>query len=263
MPYQSDKEPARIEYYDLGYEIRYYRVLSSTNQVAKEIARNSSKEKIVVLAETQFRGRGRLGRRWFSPKGGIWLSVVLRPKIGPKEALKLTFIASSAVAVTIEEKFGIRTEVKWPNDVLIKARKVCGILTETILLDGEVEFSIVGIGLNANIDMKALPELVRSTSTSLKHELGQEVDRRELVEDLLKAFEYRYQRLQQGLWPYLLQEWKGLAIFLGEKVRVNSFDEVFTGEALDVGDDGILSVRLESGLVRKILVGDVKLLRNL
>ncbi len=263
MPYQSDKKPARIEYYDLGYEIRHYRALSSTSQVAKEIARNSSRERIVVLAETQFQGRGRLGRRWFSPRGGMWLSLILRPKLNPKDTLKLTFIASSAVAVTIEEKFGIRTEVKWPNDVLINSRKVCGILTETSLLNGEVEFTIVGIGLNANIDMEALPELIRSASTSLKHELGHEIDSRELIENLLKAFEHRYQRLQQGLWPYLLQEWKGLASFLGEKVRITSLGEVLIGEALDVEEDGVLSVRLESGLVRKILVGDVKLLRNL
>jgi BirA family biotin operon repressor/biotin-[acetyl-CoA-carboxylase] ligase len=263
MPHQSDKEPVEIEYSDLGYEIRRYRALSSTNQIAKEIARNSNKGRIVVLADTQFLGRGRLGRRWFSPKGGVWLSIILRPKISPEDAQKLTFIASSAVAVTIEKMFGIRTEVKWPNDVLINARKVCGILTETSLQNGDVEFAVIGIGLNANVDLEALPAFVRDNSTSLKHELGHKISRRALIENVLKALEHRYRFLQQGLWLTLLQEWKGMASFLGEKVKITSFDDVLTGEALDVDEDGALIIRLESGVLREILVGDVTLLRNL
>ena len=263
MPHQSDKKPAETEYSNLGYEILHYRALSSTNQVAKEIARNGNRGRVVVLADTQLLGRGRLGRRWFSPKGGLWLSIILRPKISPKDALKLTFIASSAVAVTIKKMFGLRTAVKWPNDVLINAKKVCGILTETSLQNGDVEFAIVGIGLNANIDLEAFPAFVRSNSTSLQHELGHKIRLRALIENVLKALEHRYGLLQQGLWFTLLQEWKGMASFLGEKVKITIFDEVLTGEAWDVDEDGVLIIRLESGAFRKILVGDVTLLRNL
>ena len=263
MPHQSDDEPTEIKYSALGYEIRRYRALSSTNEVAKKIARNINRERVVVIADTQLLGRGRLGRRWSSPSGGIWLSIILRPKISPKDTPRLTFIASSAVAATIKKTFGIRTEIKWPNDVLINARKVCGILTETNLQSGDVEYAIVGIGLNANVDLEALPAPVRNTSTTLKHELGQKISLRALTENVLKAFERRYRLLQQGLWFALLQEWKGMASFLGEKVRITSFDEVLTGEAWDVDEDGTLIIRLEGGELRKILVGDVTLLKNL
>lgn len=259
MSPQNIQEPLEIQHTVLGYKIYHYDNLSSTNDIAKEIAKKSNEEKLVVIAETQTRGKGRLRRQWISPKGGLWLSIILRPKISPKEALKLTFIMSSAVAKTIKTMFGLKTEVKWPNDVLVEGRKICGILTETSTKENIVEFVVVGVGINANIDPKSFPSSFQDTVTSLKHELGYKIRRRTLTKNLLQSFEHRYERLQKGLWSVLLQEWKSMATFLGEQVEVASFDEVLVGEAWDIDEDGALIIRLKGGVLKKVAAGDVTL----
>jgi BirA family biotin operon repressor/biotin-[acetyl-CoA-carboxylase] ligase len=256
MSPQNSQKPREIHAL-LGYKIYYYDEVSSTNDIAKEVAKKSDKERIVILAETQTRGKGRLERQWVSPKGGIWLSIILRPKISPKEALKLTFITSSAVAKTIQQLFGLKAEVKWPNDVLVNGRKICGILTEIETEKNIVEFVIIGIGINADVDLEAFPREIRETATSLKHELGYGVERKTLVNTVMQNFEHRYKRLSRGMWSLLLQEWKSLAAFLGKQVEVTSFDEVIVGEAWDVNDDGALIIRLENGVLKRVVAGDV------
>jgi BirA family biotin operon repressor/biotin-[acetyl-CoA-carboxylase] ligase len=263
MSQKNSLNPHKIQSAVLGYKIYHYDNVPSTNEVAKEIAKKGSEEKIVVLSETQTSGKGRLGRSWISPKGGLWLSIVMRPRISLKEALKLTFITSSAVAKTIQQMFGLKTEVKWPNDVLVKGRKICGILTETSTRESTVEFVVIGVGINANIDLKFFPSSLRGSVTSLKHELGYAVRRKALTNNLLQNFEHRYKRLQQGRWIALLQEWKGMAAFLGEQVKVTSFDGVIVGEAWDVDEDGGLIIRLEDGVLKKVVAGDVTLRKQL
>jgi len=263
MSQKNSLKPHKIQSAVLGYKIYHYDNVSSTNDVAKEIAKKDDKEKIVVLAETQTSGKGRLGRSWISPKGGLWFSIVMRPQISPKEALKLTFTTSSAVAKTIQQMFGLKTEVKWPNDVLVKGRKICGILTEASTRESMVEFVVIGVGINANMDLTSFPSNLRGSVTSLKHELRHEVRRKALTNNLLQNFEHRYKRLQQGRWSTLLQEWKGMATFLGEQVEVTSFDEVIVGEAWDVDDDGGLILRLENGVLKKVVAGDVTVRRHL
>jgi len=263
MSQKNSLAPHKIQSAVLGYKVYYYSSVSSTNDVAKEIAKKGGGEKIVVLAETQTSGKGRLGRSWISPKGGLWLSIVMRPRISPKEALKLTFITSSAVAKTIHQMFGLKTEVKWPNDVLVKDRKICGILTKASTRGSIVEFVVIGVGINANVDLKCFPSGLRGSVTSLKHELGYAVRRKALTNNLLQNFERRYNRLQQGRWSTLLQEWKGMAEFLGEQVEVTSFDEVIVGEAWDVDEAGGLIIRLDDGVLKKVVAGDVTVRRHL
>jgi len=259
MSKKNSEEPREIQTTVLGYKIYRYENVQSTNDIAKEIAKKTSAEKIVILAETQTHGKGRLGRRWISPRGGVWLSITLRPRITPKEALKLTFITSSAVARTIKTMFGLKTEVKWPNDVLVNGRKICGILTETSTKDSVVEFVVVGVGINANIDLESFPINLQETVTTLKHELGYKIKRRALTRNFLQNFEHCYKHLHQGLWSTLLQEWKSMAAFLGEQVEVTSFDEVFEGEAWDINEDGSLIIRLKNGTLKKIVTGDLTL----
>lgn len=259
MSPQNPQKPHETQHTTLGFKIYHYNNVSSTNDIAKEIAKKNNEEKIVILAETQKCGKGRLGRQWISPKGGLWLSIILRPQISPKEALKLTFITSSAVAETIKAMWGLETEVKWPNDVLVNGKKICGILTETSTKENIAEFVVVGVGINANIDLKSFPSNLRDTVTSLKHELGCEIKRNALTKNILQNFEHRYKRLRKGLWSVLLQEWKSLATFFGEQVEVTSFDEVLVGEAWDVDKDGALIIRLEDGVLKKVVIGDVTL----
>lgn len=261
MSPQNSQKPREIHTL-LGYKTLHYDEVSSTNNIAKEIAKKSSEERIVILAETQTRGKGRLERQWASPKGGIWLSIILRPQISPKEALKLTFITSSTVAKTIQQLFGLKAEIKWPNDVLVNDRKICGILTETETKENTIKFVVIGVGINANVDLNAFPRELQESATSLKRELGYEVERKTLVNTLLQNFEHRYIRLRRGMWSLLLQEWKSLATFLGKQVEVTSFDEAIVGKAWDVDKDGTLIIRLGNGVLKRVVVGDVTLRKH-
>lgn len=242
----------------LDYEVYSYEEVSSTNEVAKEIARRSEAPRIVVLAETQTSGKGRFGRNWISPKGGIWLSILLRQQTSPTEALKSTFLASSAAAEAIERGFALQAELKWPNDVLVNGKKICGVLAETTTREGSFKFLVVGVGINANVHMKSFPKHLRDRVTSLKHELDCGVELKSLTLDFLEGFDRRFKRMKQGYWSNLLQEWKGRASFLGKRVEVRSFEETLVGQALDIDEDCALIIRLESGITKKARAGDLQ-----
>jgi BirA family biotin operon repressor/biotin-[acetyl-CoA-carboxylase] ligase len=247
----------KISHTSFGYKIYSYNSLSSTNGTIKQIAQETSEEHIVVIAETQSQGRGRRARKWVSPRGGLWFSILLRPKIKPKEVAKLTFIISSTIAETLEKTHNLTTEVKWPNDILVKGKKICGILTETSTLDTLLKYAVIGVGLNANIDLSAFPKSLQKDVTTLKHELDCEVDIQMLLQKILQDFERKYQRLLNGNYNSLLREWKIHASFLGKPITVRSLEETFSCEALDVDQEGSLIVKMKDGEIRKVVAGDV------
>jgi BirA family biotin operon repressor/biotin-[acetyl-CoA-carboxylase] ligase len=259
MPQKNQRRSKEVHYSSSNYKIYYYKDVSSTNDMAKQLARRSNDDRIVVLAETQTKGRGRLGRQWISPKGGLYFSIILRPGIQAKEALKLTFIAALTVAETITAMYGLKTEIKWPNDVLVNGKKLCGILTEASTEKNIIEFVVIGIGINVNIDLELFPTELKSTLTSLKHEVGSEIERAALITNLLQNFEQRYKLLQQGKWWGLLEQWKSLATFLGQQVQVTNPNEIIKGEAWDVDKDGTLIIKCDDGTLKKIIAGDVTL----
>jgi len=243
-----------------GRSILFLREVGSTNDLAKELAGYGAVEGMVVVAETQTAGRGRLGRGWVSPKGGLWFSVVLRPELKPAEAVRLVFVSGLAVAEVLRELYGVRVETKWPNDVLVKGRKVCGILTEMNTTGEKVNYVIVGVGVNANFDVKKdFSEDLKTVATSLKNELGKKVKLEELFRALLEKLENIYGLfLKEGFAP-VLGKWKTYAGFLGCQVEVASGTEKWVGLALDVEDDGALIMRLEDGTVKRVFVGDATL----
>lgn len=241
----------------IGKAIHHFSKIASTNDLAKEMAAVGVKEGTVIIAETQTSGKGRLGRKWASPRGGIWFSTVLRPKLSAKDVPKLTLVTSLAVAKTISQLFNLKTEVKWPNDVLINAKKVCGILIEANTRGGIANFVVVGIGINANIDLDSLPKQVRENATSLKRELKREVDREQLLCVLLEKMEHYYVLLMKGKFNLILKEWKSLFGLLDSYVEVTSLKEKIEGWAIDVDENGALIIRLQDGTLRKVLSGDV------
>jgi BirA family biotin operon repressor/biotin-[acetyl-CoA-carboxylase] ligase len=246
----------------MGKTIHHFSEVASTNDLAKEMASTGAKEGTTIIAETQTHGKGRLGREWASPKGGIWLSTILRPKLNVKDVPKLTLMTSLAVAKTINQLFNLKTEVKWPNDVLIKTKKVCGILTEASTKDNRTNFVVVGIGINANIQLHSLPKQVRETATSLKHELKREISRERFLRVLLEKMEHYYLMLLRGKSNAVLKEWKSLCSFLGSKVEVTTLKEKIEGIATDIDENGALIIKLQDGTLRKILSGDVSLVRG-
>jgi BirA family biotin operon repressor/biotin-[acetyl-CoA-carboxylase] ligase len=244
----------------VGRSIFFKRSVGSTNSWARRFARLGACDGTIFLAETQTAGRGRLERRWISPAGGLWFSVVLRPKFKPTEAFGLVFVASLAVAEVLEELYGLKAQVKWPNDVLVDSKKVCGILAESKSDSKNVEYVVVGIGMNANCSVKkSLPEELWKTATSLEDELGRKIELEMLFKALLEKLERLCDVFLEKGFCVVLDEWKKYAGFLGCQVDVVSMDERLTGLALDVDSGGSLVLKLGDGTVKHVFAGDVVL----
>jgi len=247
----------------IGRQVAYRERVDSTNDLAKSMAKAGAPEGLVVVAEEQLKGRGRRGRSWASPFGlGIWVSVVLKPSIGPFEAPKAGLLAALAAARAIGEATGLKASVKWPNDVLVEGKKAAGILVE---MDAELEVVrslVIGIGINANLPLEAIPEDAREYATSLMEATGRRIDRAGLLAGFLAHLEACYfQWMEEGFAP-LLEALREKAAFLGEPVEVIEANRRWTGTAEDIASDGALLVRDEKGETVPVYAGDVSLRRR-
>ena len=243
------------EFPGLEERIHYFPEIGSTMDAARELARKGAKEGTIVIAEAQAHGRGRLSREWLSPKGGIYFTLILRPRISPAYAPRINLMASVAVATTIKKLFGLNAELKWPNDVLIEDRKVCGILAEMDAEMDVINFVNVGIGINANT---SVPQFVK-TATSLKDVLGREISRKDFLSVLLGEIERQQALLMEA---DLIEEWKKLSGTLNKYVRILSPGEVIVGQAIDIDTTGALILKERSGSLKKALAGDCIHLRE-
>jgi BirA family biotin operon repressor/biotin-[acetyl-CoA-carboxylase] ligase len=243
------------EFPDLEQRIHYFPEIGSTMDAARDLAKKGVGEGTIVIAEAQTCGRGRLSREWLSPDGGIYFTLVLRPRISPAYAPRINLMAAVAVATTIRKLLGLKAELKWPNDVLIADKKVCGILAEMDAEMDVVNFVNVGIGINANT---SIPQFEK-TVTSLKDMLGKEISRKEFLSTLLVEIERRLPLLMKA---DLLEEWKKLSVTLNKDVRVMSLGEEVTGQAIDIDATGALILKSQGGSLRTVLVGDCIHLRE-
>jgi BirA family biotin operon repressor/biotin-[acetyl-CoA-carboxylase] ligase len=238
----------------IGRNILYYSRVTSTNETAKQEAGRGVREGTVIVAGEQTAGRGRLKRTWLTPAGNIALSVVLYPE---KRVLpSLIMIASLAVSHSIETVAGLETQIKWPNDVLINGRKVCGILVESDVRDEKVNYAIIGIGINVNAGKDVLSG-VQFAATSLNSEAGKEVPCLDVIRELVKAMDNLYDTISPG--GPVFSEWRNRLVTLGKKVRVTSGKDVVEGIAESVDTDGSLLVSGTDGSLNRIIAGDVTL----
>ncbi|HIE31988.1 MAG TPA: biotin--[acetyl-CoA-carboxylase] ligase [Methanosarcinales archaeon] len=237
----------------VGKEIYYFDEIKSTSVKAKELAADNP-DGTVIIAEKQLEGRGRMGRGWYSPPGGIWFSMILKPKIPPDHVHRLTLVAGVAVAEVINE-LGLRAEIKWPNDILINEKKVCGILTEMEAELDVVNYVIVGIGIDANIDLNMLPPITMLQTTSLREELGEDVDRIVLIRNILESFERHYTAFVKGDFDSILKSWREHSTTIGRRVRIVTRFRAIEGEAVGIDHDGELIVELDDGTVEKEITG--------
>lgn len=244
----------------LGREIYYFDTLSTTNDKAKELAYLGTPEGTIVVAEEQTGGKGRLGRHWCTPKyRGILVSMVLYPPVLPLEANQATMLSAVAVALAIERKTGLKTGIKWPNDLLVGGKKICGILTELGAEMVKINYLVIGIGINTNQDTIDFPVELRGVATSLKNELKRKVNRVRLLQAMLAEFELWYQVwLEQGFAP-ILARWKDLSVSLNCPVRISTPNDHWDGWAEDVDKDGALLLRLPGGVLKKVVSGEVSL----
>jgi BirA family biotin operon repressor/biotin-[acetyl-CoA-carboxylase] ligase len=250
----------------IGRSIVYYSSIGSTNEVLKELAAQGAPEGTLVIADEQTAGRGRLGRKWLAPPDtSLLMSLLFRPdpsgrasgrSLAPNQAPRLTMICSLAIADAVEGLMGLSVGLKWPNDIFIRGKKAGGILTESGITGGRLDYVVVGMGLNVNLAVSTLPEL-RGTATSLSQELGREVSRLELLWRILEGIEARYNSLRSGESPH--EEWAARLINLGRQVQVTTPHGVLVGWAEGMDADGALVLRTADGQRRRILAGDVTL----
>lgn len=249
---------ADLETSFLGQEINHYNEVQSTNDLAKRLAAEGAPDGLLVISEGQSGGRGRMGRQWSSPQGtGLWFSLVLRPEVHPLETPKLTVLAAVAVAKSIRKLTGLDAKIKWPNDILINNKKVCGILTELNCEMDRVNFVILGIGINVNV--ASFPEELKDIASSLLIEGGQSFNRLKLLQELLKNLESLYTEFLKGNYQEAWEHWRTLSCTIGNKVRINGQNWQAVGVAVDIDNDGALLLSMPTGEIKRFISGEVSL----
>lgn len=241
----------------MGARVEYFTELSSTNIEAKNLARAGCAEGTVVVAESQSTGKGRMGRYWFSPRAkGLWFSTVLRPLVNPMDAPQVTMVVAVALALAIR-KHGALADIKWPNDILIEGKKVCGILVELSAEMDRVNFIVIGAGLNVHVDRDEFPPELVDIATSLKIETGKYIPRVPLLRSILESLEIWYKVwLNDGFVP-VLKKWRELCVILDCPVTVHTLKGSYVGHALDVDESGALMVQTSDGTVQRLVAGEV------
>ncbi len=244
----------------IGRDIRVFEQTTSTNDVIEKLARDGVKEGVVVFAESQTKGRGRLGRPWISPaRKGLWFSVLLRPALRPQETTQLTVAAATALWRAIQQQTGLAPEIKWPNDILIDGKKVAGILTELSAEVDRVKHVILGVGVDVNLSASEFPADLKKIATSLKIETGKLVSRPELATAVLRELDQDYARICSGQFAAVADEWEERCTTIGRNVAIHVGDRRIRGRAESLGEDGALLLRTEHGRLERIIGGDVTL----
>jgi BirA family transcriptional regulator, biotin operon repressor / biotin---[acetyl-CoA-carboxylase] ligase len=244
----------------IGRDIRVFEQTTSTNDVIEKLARDGVKEGVVVFAESQTKGRGRLGRKWVSPAHkGLWFSVLLRPGLRPQETTQLTVAGATALRRAIVAETGLKLEIKWPNDILIGGKKVAGILTELNAEPDRVKYAILGIGVDVNVSAGEFPAEVRKLATSLRIEAGEPIGRAELATAILRELDADYARICAGKFAALADEWEEHCTTIGKNVTVQIGERKIRGRAESLDNDGSLLLRTEHGRLEPVTGGDVTL----
>lgn len=241
----------------IGRKIYYYDSINSTNTKASQIA-FEEKEGTALIGEEQTEGKGRLGRNWISPKGkGIWLSMVLKPDMGPANVGAITLLGAAAVHKALKN-LGIESSIKWPNDIIIEGKKIGGILTEMNAELNMINYIIIGIGINANLDKKDIPEELKGKATSIKISRNKEVDRKKLLAKIFNEFERLYiPFIKEGNTKMFLDICRENSATIGKEVKVVKNNKERIGIALDIDKSGELIVQFQDGSVENVFSGEV------
>ena len=242
----------------LGKKIHYLSEIDSTNLYARNLAEEGGLEGEVVIAESQSRGKGRLGRSWVSPpRLNLYLSVILRPKLPPLHAPQITLMSAVALAETVQSFSPSPPEIKWPNDILVEGKKLAGILTESSCSPEKILFAVLGIGVNLNFSQELMPGPIREIATSLMILTGSPVDRGAFTLQLIQNLDRCYGDLEDKGFPFIAERWRSFFRLGGRRVRVEMVDQIILGKAMGIDGDGALVLEDESGTRRRIVSGDV------
>jgi BirA family biotin operon repressor/biotin-[acetyl-CoA-carboxylase] ligase len=237
------------EFPDREANLVYFPELGSTMDTAKDLARKNCPDFTVVVAGIQTKGRGRLRRVWLSAEGGLYFTMILRPQIHPLQSSRINFLASLTLARTLQDLFDIDAKVKWPNDILVEGKKICGMLSELEAEADQVAFINIGMGINVNNN----PEILESKASSIKNIVGREIPRKEILAPFLDEFE---RRMKKENFDHVISEWKEYSATLNQVVKIVTTHDETEGVAVDVDENGALMVKLEDGTLKTVIYGD-------
>ena len=243
----------------IGRRMRFFESIPSTIWYGKDLVEQGGIDEMdgmVIIAEEQTGGIGRMGRAWVSPAGGIWVTIVLKPQIPIDRLFMLTLAASVSVARVVRKMYDIGALIKWPNVIIIGDKKVAGILLELGAEGNKIDYCLVGIGIDANVNLESLNQTIRSTMTSISQEVNKDVDRAVLLAAVLKEFENRYEMISQGEFDAVIREWKNFSSTIGRRVRIVTLRTHFEGEAIDIDPNGALVVKKDNGKIERVIAGD-------
>ena len=242
----------------MGKEILCFRKVFSTNSIAKFLANHSAEEGTVLISEIQTKARGRLGKKWEAPEGGIWMSLILRPQVPPARIGLITLATGVAIAKSIRS-LGVDARIKWPNDVLIHGKKISGVLTEVNATFNEIDWIVVGIGIDSNLKLEDFSEDIRIGTTTLTEELPTKVDENELIAVFLNEFEKVYKLYKDGEIETILKDWRDLADTIGKYVNITQTGGKITqGYVVGINNEGSLIIERQDGTLEKIISGELR-----
>jgi BirA family biotin operon repressor/biotin-[acetyl-CoA-carboxylase] ligase len=248
---------SRLTTKKFGREIHYYETLPSTNVLAKELLQSGTSEGAVVITDNQTDGRGRASRKWFTePFKNLTFSVIIKPKIDPERMGSVSLYAGLCVAEAVEKITMLRPVCKWPNDILLNGKKICGILSETVFEFNQLKGIVIGVGINVN--QRVFPAEVQSTASSLSLETGDEYDYVSVLASVLGRMEDNYRFIQQGNIEQIFENWKRYTTMFGQTVSVHQEEKKITGIAARLDEDGGLILVTSNG-EQKILAGDISI----
>lgn len=244
----------------IGKKIYLFDEIDSTNMKALKLGEAGDREGTLILTESQTKGKGRLGRTWYSPKGvNLYLSVILRPIIPLKEAPLTTFVAAISIAETIMKVTDIKPGIKWPNDIMINGKKIAGTLTELVSDGDKVNYIVLGMGINLNMDLSSATEEIRNRAGSLREASGNYIDRTYFLVFLLSEFEYYYLLFKKGERRRIMDIYTSYSVTLGKRIRVDSRGLSTEGLVEGFSRDGALLIKKDDGAIETILSGDIEL----
>jgi BirA family biotin operon repressor/biotin-[acetyl-CoA-carboxylase] ligase len=240
----------------IGHKIYAFQEVDSTNIIAKFLAGVGVEEGTIVIARSQIKGKGRRGKKWESPLGGIWLSIIVHPEISPQQASLITLGAGVAVTKAIR-KLGVDARIKWPNDILIGDKKISGILTEANSKFHTLDYIVVGIGIDSNLDLNSISKKTKIRATTLKDELKRNIDERILIKNLLEEFENIYEHFKNEDFEEILYEWRSLSQTIGSYVVIEQpFGKILKGYVVGINNQGSLILELDNGELKKVISGE-------
>ncbi len=242
----------------IGCEIFFSPIIGSTNTAAAELAAKGQREGTVVIADSQTEGRGRRGRTWVSPAGkNLYLSIIVRPGIPPRDSSILTFMSAVACAIAIRRLSSVPVSIKWPNDLMAEDKKMGGILTEIKADADSIDYAVIGIGINLNLDRSDMPDNILETATSVMIQTGLPQSRTAYALEIIKSMDHWYTVLLQSGKGAVLDAWKNLSSTIGRTVTAETGEVKLTGLAEGIDNEGLLILRLPDSSSVKINAGDI------